>query len=102
MPDDYFFYRAPSFNAGVFVTDLSAWDRLGITSQLLTWLVLNGQEPVYGTGPAGGGSQPPMMIVFHNKFALIDPVWHLRGFGGIQNRTFVFPTLVSRGAVAVL
>lgn len=69
-----------SFNVGVFVANLDMWRQQGYAEQLDHWLTLNSQEKVYGTGPAGGGSQPPFLIVFYNKFAEFDPHWHFRGF----------------------
>jgi len=39
------------------------------------------REAVYGTGKGGGGSQPPMMIVFYRKYTDIDPSWHIRFLG---------------------
>ncbi|XP_064611122.1 glycosyltransferase 8 domain-containing protein 1-like [Liolophura sinensis] len=70
-----------SFNTGVFVTDLSLWGKHNITSQLEYWLSLNVKEEVYGNERGGGGSQPPMMLVFHDKYSKIDPSWHVRYLG---------------------
>ena len=56
---------ACSFNAGVFVADLAQWRKMDVTARLEHWLELNTREDVYGSGPAGGGSQPPMLIVFY-------------------------------------
>ena len=69
------------FNAGVFVANVAAWRKQGITAQLLTWLSLNTHEDVYGSGKGGGGSQPPMMIVFYKRHAILDPLWHVRSLG---------------------
>jgi hypothetical protein len=39
------------------------------------------REEVYGSERGGGGSQPPMMLVFHNKYTSMDPIWHVRYLG---------------------
>ena len=36
---------------------------------------------MYGNERGGGGSQPPMMIVLHNKYGVIDPLWHIQYLG---------------------
>jgi hypothetical protein len=54
-----------SFNAGVFVADLVQWRKTNVTARLVHWLELNTREDIYGSGSAGGGSQPPMLIVFY-------------------------------------
>ncbi|KAK7501817.1 hypothetical protein BaRGS_00006903 [Batillaria attramentaria] len=70
-----------SFNTGVFVTDLSDWRKHNITQQLEHWLVLNTREELYGNERGGGGSQPPMMLVFYNKYTPIDQQWHVHFLG---------------------
>ena len=30
---------------------------------------------------AGGVATPPMLIVFHDKYTIIDPLWHVRHLG---------------------
>ena len=39
------------------------------------------RETVYGNEKAIGGSQPPMMLVFHGKYTDMDPIWHIRNLG---------------------
>eukprot|EP00051_Salpingoeca_urceolata_P010327 m.126002 g.126002 ORF g.126002 m.126002 type:complete len:526 (+) comp16669_c0_seq2:214-1791(+) len=84
---------ACSFNAGVFVVDLDAWRAMDADKHLLHWLTLNTKEVVYGNKAAGGGSQPPMLIVFHKRYAHLDPLWHVRllgsRFGGQMPAEFV-------------
>ncbi len=63
------------------MADLEKWRAEGITQQLLYWLQLNTQTEIYGAGPAGGGSQPPMMLVFYRRHALLEPLWHVRALG---------------------
>jgi hypothetical protein len=85
----------------------AARSRGPVTCGLLRMLF---REEIYGSGPAGGGSQPPMMIVFYKvqqpaqgatkprcsarartsslhrrgwsqRYATLDPLWHVRGLG---------------------
>ncbi|XP_076472573.1 glycosyltransferase 8 domain-containing protein 1-like [Babylonia areolata] len=72
---------ACAFNAGVFVTDLGDWRRHNITQQLEHWLELNSREELYGNERGGGGAQPPMMLVFYNKYTPIDQLWHVHFLG---------------------
>ncbi|EGD82678.1 hypothetical protein PTSG_03339 [Salpingoeca rosetta] len=73
--------KACSFNAGVFVGDAAVWRQDSTTQQLVAWLELNTRENVYGGQGAGGGSQPPMLITFYNKYASLPDLWHIRGLG---------------------
>jgi lipopolysaccharide biosynthesis glycosyltransferase len=57
-----------SFNAGLFVADMREWIKQECSRQLIEWMTLNTQEIVYGNGTSGGGSQPPMLLVFHQGF----------------------------------
>ncbi|XP_033763664.1 glycosyltransferase 8 domain-containing protein 2-like isoform X2 [Pecten maximus] len=70
-----------AFNTGVFVAELDLWRKYNITKQLEYWLTLNTKEEVYGNERGGGASQPPMMIVFYDKYTEIDPNWHVRYLG---------------------
>ncbi|XP_046375843.2 glycosyltransferase 8 domain-containing protein 1-like isoform X1 [Haliotis rufescens] len=70
-----------AFNTGVFVSDLSQWRKFNITKQLEAWLELNVKEEVYGNEKGGGGSQPPMMLVFHKLYSNINPMWNVRHLG---------------------
>jgi len=79
---------ACSFNTGVFVSDLTHWDKLNITNQLEYWMALNTQEEVYGNEKGGGGSQPPMMIVFYDKYSPLDPMWHVRYLGWTSGSSY--------------
>uniref|UniRef100_A0A3B4V1P3 Glycosyltransferase 8 domain containing 2 n=1 Tax=Seriola dumerili TaxID=41447 RepID=A0A3B4V1P3_SERDU len=60
--------RDCSFNPGVFVADLN-----------LVWRItpLN----IYSSAMAGGVATPPMLIVFHDKYTTLDPLWHVRHLG---------------------
>ncbi|GAB1606060.1 glycosyltransferase 8 domain-containing protein 1-like [Argonauta hians] len=70
-----------SFNTGLMVTQLHNWNSHNITEQLVYWMTLNTKEEVYGNEKAGGGSQPPIMIVFYKNYTHIDPNWHIRHLG---------------------
>uniref|UniRef100_A0A8C7HHR2 Glycosyltransferase 8 domain containing 2 n=1 Tax=Oncorhynchus kisutch TaxID=8019 RepID=A0A8C7HHR2_ONCKI len=39
------------------------------------------QENIYSSAMAGGVATPPMLTVFHDKYAIIDPLWHVRHLG---------------------
>lgn len=39
------------------------------------------REEVYGNERGGGGSQPPMMLVFHKHYTALDPNWNVRYLG---------------------
>lgn len=70
-----------AFNAGVFVTDLSEWQRHNITAKLEYWLELNSREELYGNERGGGGAQPPMMLVFYNKYTPMAQIWNVHYLG---------------------
>lgn len=77
-----------AFNTGVFVADLDLWRKNNITEKLEHWLKLNTKEEIYGNERAGGGSQPPMMIVFYKKYTNIDPGWHVRYLGWTSGTSY--------------
>ncbi|XP_060579357.1 glycosyltransferase 8 domain-containing protein 1-like [Ruditapes philippinarum] len=79
---------ACSFNTGVYVTDIDIWRKHNITQKLEYWLTLNTKEEVYGSERGGGGSQPPMMLVFHNKYTSMDPIWHVRYLGWTKGTSY--------------
>ncbi|KAK3594972.1 hypothetical protein CHS0354_019892 [Potamilus streckersoni] len=70
-----------SFNTGVFVTDIDLWRKENITQKLEYWLELNTREEVYGNEIGGGGSQPPMMLVFYRNYTHLEPNWNIRYLG---------------------
>eukprot|EP00054_Salpingoeca_dolichothecata_P029730 m.235559 g.235559 ORF g.235559 m.235559 type:complete len:404 (+) comp26534_c2_seq3:297-1508(+) len=82
-----------SFNAGVFLANMTRWKQQNISAQLMYWLELNTVKNIF----AAGGSQPPMMVVFYRNYATIDPFFHARGFGGTDPVVpcYPFPLLVS-------
>ncbi|XP_049892602.1 glycosyltransferase 8 domain-containing protein 2 isoform X1 [Epinephelus moara] len=73
--------RECSFNPGVFVADISEWKKQKITKQLEKWMEENFRHNIYSSAMAGGVATPPMLIVFHDKYTTMDPLWHVRHLG---------------------
>ncbi|XP_037616710.1 glycosyltransferase 8 domain-containing protein 2 [Sebastes umbrosus] len=70
-----------SFNPGVFVADVREWKKQKITKQLEKWMEENFRQNIYSSAMAGGVATPPMLIVFHDKYTTLDPLWHVRHMG---------------------
>ncbi|XP_044199762.1 glycosyltransferase 8 domain-containing protein 2 [Thunnus albacares] len=70
-----------SFNPGVFVADVKEWKKQKITKQLEDWMEENFKKNIYSSAVAGGVATPPMLIVFHDKYTTLDPLWHVRHLG---------------------
>ncbi|XP_051546984.1 glycosyltransferase 8 domain-containing protein 2 isoform X2 [Myxocyprinus asiaticus] len=70
-----------TFNPGVFVADIGEWKKQKITKQLEKWMAENFRENLFSSAVAGGVATPPMLIVFHDKYTTIDPLWHVRHLG---------------------
>lgn len=70
-----------SFNPGVFVADISEWRRQTITKELEKWMEENFKHNIYSSSVAGGVATPPMLIVFHDKYTTLEPLWHVRHLG---------------------
>ncbi|XP_068442422.1 glycosyltransferase 8 domain-containing protein 2 isoform X1 [Clinocottus analis] len=73
--------RDCSFNPGVFVADVREWKKQKITKQLEKWMEENFRHNIYSSAMAGGVATPPMLIVFHDKYTTMDPLWHVRHMG---------------------
>ncbi|XP_068611601.1 glycosyltransferase 8 domain-containing protein 2 [Brachionichthys hirsutus] len=73
--------RDCSFNPGVFVADIGEWKKQKITKQLEKWMEENFRLNLYSSAVAGGVATPPMLIVFHDKYTTLDPLWHVRHLG---------------------
>lgn len=41
------------------------------------------RQNIYSSAMAGGVATPPMLIVFHDKYTTLDPLWHVRHLGKI-------------------
>lgn len=50
-------------------------------SEFLRTLFWLSRENIYGNEKAGGGSQPPLMIVLYRRWDLLDPLWNVRHLG---------------------
>ncbi|XP_019400310.1 PREDICTED: glycosyltransferase 8 domain-containing protein 2 isoform X2 [Crocodylus porosus] len=70
-----------SFNPGVFVANMTEWKHQRITKQLEKWMQKNAEENLYSSTLAGGVATSPMLIVFHEKYSAINPLWHIRHLG---------------------
>ncbi|KAM9771633.1 glycosyltransferase 8 domain-containing protein 2 isoform 1-T1 [Syngnathus typhle] len=70
-----------SFNPGVFVADIREWKKQKITKQLQKYMEDNIKLNIYSSAMAGGVATPPMLIVFHDKYTVLDPIWHVRHLG---------------------
>ncbi|XP_041113157.1 glycosyltransferase 8 domain-containing protein 2 isoform X2 [Polyodon spathula] len=70
-----------SFNPGVFMANITEWKHQRITIQLEKLMKQNVQENLYSSAMAGGVATPPMLIVFHEKYSNINPMWHIRHLG---------------------
>ncbi|XP_022096956.1 glycosyltransferase 8 domain-containing protein 1-like [Acanthaster planci] len=72
---------ACSFNAGVFVANISLWKEQKIMEKLDYWLGVNAREDIWTTQRGGGNAAPPMMIVLYKQHTEIPPEWHVRHLG---------------------
>ncbi|XP_038079182.1 glycosyltransferase 8 domain-containing protein 1-like [Patiria miniata] len=72
---------ACSFNAGVFVANVTLWKEQKITERLDYWLSINAKEDIWSTQRGGGNAAPPMMIVLYKQHTDIPPEWHVRHLG---------------------
>uniref|UniRef100_A0A673J8E9 Glycosyltransferase 8 domain containing 2 n=1 Tax=Sinocyclocheilus rhinocerous TaxID=307959 RepID=A0A673J8E9_9TELE len=52
-----------------------------VTKQLEKRMAKNVTENLYSSAMAGGVATPPMLIVFHDKYTTIDPLWCVRHLG---------------------
>ncbi|XP_077450535.1 glycosyltransferase 8 domain-containing protein 2 [Stigmatopora argus] len=74
-----------SFNPGVFVADMREWKKQKITKQLQKCMEDNVNLNIYSSAMAGGVATPPMLIVFHDKYTVLDPLWNVRHLGWSPN-----------------
>ncbi|XP_008399746.1 glycosyltransferase 8 domain-containing protein 2 isoform X1 [Poecilia reticulata] len=77
-----------SFNPGVFVAEIKEWKKQKITKQLERWMEENFRQNIYSSAMAGGVATPPMLIVFHDKYTALDPLWHVRHLGWSPNARY--------------
>ncbi|CAE8618969.1 unnamed protein product, partial [Polarella glacialis] len=68
--------EAPSFNAGVIVVDLDRWRRLHASKLVAEWLALNARKRLWLHG-----SQPPLLLLFHDEVVPLHWSWNVDGLG---------------------
>ncbi|KAF3859627.1 hypothetical protein F7725_022026, partial [Dissostichus mawsoni] len=86
--------RECSFNPGVFVADIREWKKQKITKQLEKWMEENFRQNIYSSAMAGGVATPPMLIVFHDKYTTLDPLWHVRHLDARYAESFLQEALL--------
>lgn len=72
---------ACTFNTGVFVINVTEWRRQDITKKLDSWVKLSESEPIFKDHHSGQVIQSVFMIVFHNNFISLNPMWNVRHLG---------------------
>eukprot|EP00971_Amphidinium_carterae_P171086 3390652-Amphidinium_carterae.1 len=68
--------EAPSFNAGVMLIDLFRWRSRGATDVIAEWVSMNQDRQLWLHG-----SQPPLLLLFHDEVAPLDWRWNIDGLG---------------------
>lgn len=57
--------------------------------------LLTDRQNIYSSAMAGGVATPPMLIVFHDKYTILDPQWHVRHLGKISTLLFMYDWNIS-------
>ncbi|CAE7234156.1 GLT8D1, partial [Symbiodinium pilosum] len=73
---------APSFNAGVMVIDMRAWEELNVTGEVLSWARRNKDRDLWRHG-----SQPPLLLLLYDRVEWIEDIWNVDGLGHYGNRS---------------
>lgn len=73
---------APSFNAGVMIISLRAWDAHNITGHVEAWALRNGGHELWRLG-----SQPPLLLLLHDRVRWLDDAWNVDGLGHHMEHT---------------
>lgn len=68
--------EAPSFNAGVLVIDLVRWRERNAARLIAEWVALNARRRLWLHG-----SQPPLLLLFHDEVVPLPRGWNIDGFG---------------------
>jgi len=68
--------ESPSFNAGVMVINLQAWRSRQVTARIEEWVAENKKNRIWRHG-----SQPAMLLVFHDEVHWLDWQWNVDGLG---------------------
>lgn len=72
----------PTFNAGVLLIDLTRWRQQNLTAEAEWWMARHAAAP---DGLWALGSQPPLHLALHGRWAALPPSWNLDGLGRIGN-----------------
>ncbi|OLQ14830.1 Galacturonosyltransferase 8 [Symbiodinium microadriaticum] len=68
--------EAPSFNAGVMVIDLARWRQRHASRLVAEWIELNSRRRLWLHG-----SQPPLLLLFHDEVVSLHWSWNVDGLG---------------------
>ncbi|CAJ1329955.1 unnamed protein product, partial [Effrenium voratum] len=68
--------EAPSFNAGVMVIDLERWRRRQASRFVAEWIATNARRRLWLHG-----SQPPLLLLFHDEVVPLHWSWNVDGLG---------------------
>lgn len=72
----------PTFNAGVLLIDLARWRQQNLTAEAEWWMAQHAAAP---DGLWALGSQPPLHLALHGRWAALPPSWNLDGLGRVGN-----------------
>ncbi|CAE7537158.1 GAUT15 [Symbiodinium natans] len=68
--------EAPSFNAGVMVIDLVRWRQRQASRLIAEWIQMNSRRRLWLHG-----SQPPLLLLFHDEVVSLHWSWNVDGLG---------------------
>lgn len=68
--------EAPSFNAGVMVIDLNRWRQRHASQLVAEWIAMNARRRLWLHG-----SQPPLLLLFHDEVVSLHWSWNVDGLG---------------------
>jgi len=72
---------SPSFNAGVMVIDMLEWQRADVTGRVDRLARLNVGRDLWRHG-----SQPPLLLLLHDRIQWLDGSWNVDGLGHRRER----------------
>nr|CAD7261248.1 unnamed protein product [Timema shepardi] len=81
------------FTTGVFLANLTRWRETGVTTKLRWWLDSHKRQSIVGVEPGMDEVEAAMLIVFYDRIAHLDPLWHVQHLGtssgGRHSKQFV-------------
>nr|CAD7459993.1 unnamed protein product [Timema tahoe] len=81
------------FSTGVFLANLTRWRETGVTTKLRWWLDSHKRQSIVGVEPGMDEVEAAMLIVFYDRIAHLDPLWHVQHLGtssgGRHSKQFV-------------